>query len=219
MFIEQTFHEPYPTYRSTIHTMARPTDVSARNALLDAVVEYLGRHGLAETTLRPMAAELGTTATRLLHHFGTKEELITAALERVDATQRQLEARWTARSPGLSQSDILRQWWKWLLNSEKNRQLARLGLEAALLDTTVTGLPTEIRASRMGAWRVNIERRLIASGIPAPAARVQSSVLEAGFTGLMLDLLSGGERRRLTQALESLLADHELRIDTLRRSS
>jgi AcrR family transcriptional regulator len=199
--------------------MARPTDVPARNALLDAVVEYLGRHGLAETTLRPMAAELGTTATNLLHHFGTKEELITAALERVDATQRQVEARWTARSPGMSQSDILRQWWKWLLNTEKNRQLARLGLEAALLDPTVTGLATEIRASRMGAWRANIERRLIASGIPAPAARVQSSVLEAGFTGLMLDLLSGGERRRLTDALECLLADHEARIDALRMSS
>lgn len=194
------------------HPMARPTDVAARNALLDDVVEYLGRHGLADTTLRPMAAEIGTTATRLLHHFGTKGELITAALERVDATQRQLEARWLARTPDLSQSDLLRLWWKWLLGSERNRQLARLSLEAAVLDTSITGVGADTRASRMGAWRMNIQRRLVALGVPPQAAHLHASVLEAGFTGIMLDLLSGGDRKRLTSALEVLLADHERRV-------
>jgi AcrR family transcriptional regulator len=195
--------------------MARPTDLAARHALLDEVVAYLGAHGLAETTLRPMAAALTTTPTRLLHHFGSKGQLIAAALYRVDETQRQVEARWLAKDPEMTQSDILRAWWKWMLGSRRNLALARLSVEAAVLDPTVTGLDAEARSSRMGAWRVNIERRLLAAGVRPSAARLQSSVLEAAFTGLIVDLVSGGDRTRLTEALEWVLADHERRITML----
>lgn len=195
--------------------MPRPTDLAARDALLNSVVAYLGEHGLADTTLRPMAASLGTTATRLLHHFGSKGQLIEAALRRVDDMMRQLEARWLARDPGMDQSQILRAWWKWVLGSRQNRNLARLGIEAATLESSVTGLAPGTRASRMGAWRLNIERRLVDIGVPARAARVQASVLEAAFTGLMVDLVSGGNRARLTEALEWILADHERRVAEL----
>ena len=195
--------------------MPRPTDLAARDALLGSVVAYLGEHGLADTTLRPMAAALGTTATRLLHHFGSKDQLIEAALLRVDEVMRQTEARWLARNPAMDQSDILRAWWKWVLNSRQNRDLARLGIEAAILDPSITGLAPEIRAGRMGAWRLNIERRLTDVGVPASSARVQASVLEASFTGLMVDLLSGGNRARLSEALEWVLSDHERRVAEL----
>lgn len=196
--------------------VARPTDVAARNALLDEVVAYLGEHGLADTTLRPMAAALGTTPTRLLHHFGSKSQLIEAALLRVDEVMRQVEARWLAKAPSMSQSDILRAWWQWVTGSRRNRNLARLGIEAATLDPAVTGLAPEIRVSRMGAWRANIERRLIDGGVPAHLARIQASVLEASFTGLMVDLMSGGERGRLTEALEWVLTDHDSKVERLR---
>lgn len=196
--------------------MARPTDVAARNALLDEVVAYLGEHGLADTTLRPMATALKTTPTRLLHHFGSKSQLIEAALLRVDEAMRQVEARWLAKDPAMTQSDLLRAWWQWVIGSRRNRNLARLGIEAATLDPMVTGLAPEIRTSRMGAWRANIERRLVADGVPAHLAQVQASVLEASFTGLMVDLMSGGERRRLSEALEWILADHERKVCLLR---
>lgn len=195
--------------------MPRPTDLAARDALLGEVVAYLGEHGLADTTLRPMAAALGTTATRLLHHFGSKDQLIEAALLRVDEVMRRTEARWLARDSSMDQSAILRAWWKWVSSSRQNRALARLGIEAAILDPSLTGLAPEIRASRMGAWRLNIERRLTDAGVPPPSAKVQASVLEASFTGLMVDLLSGGNRARLSEALEWVLADHERRVAEL----
>lgn len=195
--------------------MSRPTDIAARQALLDSVVAHLGEHGLAETTLRPMAAALDTTATRLLHHFGSKSQLIEAALRRVDEVMRQVEGRWLAKDPGMSQSDILRAWWKWVLGSRQNRNMARLCIEAATLEPTVTGLAPRIRVSMLGAWRQNIERRLVESGVPRRAARIQASVLEASFTGLMVDLMSGGERSRLSEALEWTLADHERRVGEL----
>ncbi|MFC9896879.1 TetR family transcriptional regulator [Nocardia sp. NPDC127579] len=64
--------------------MARPLDHAKRAEILAGVVTYIADHGLAELSLRPLAAELGTSSRMLIHYFGTKEELLVAAL----ATQR-----------------------------------------------------------------------------------------------------------------------------------
>ncbi|MCP2277408.1 transcriptional regulator, TetR family [Nocardia amikacinitolerans] len=64
--------------------MARPLDHAKRAELLDGVVDYIAAHGLAELSLRPLAAELGTSSRMLIYYFDTKEELLVQAL----ATQR-----------------------------------------------------------------------------------------------------------------------------------
>jgi AcrR family transcriptional regulator len=195
--------------------MARPTDLAARQELLDRVVVHLAHHGLGEATLRPLATAVGTTATRLMHHFGSKGELIAAALHRAEETQRQVEARWVSRRPNMTQTDILRAWWRWMLASPANLALVRLGLEAAALDATVSGLTGDVRADQIGFWRTHIERRLLAAGVPAPTARVEASILKAAFTGLTLDLVASGDRRRLTAALDRTLDDADRRLAEL----
>ncbi|MFE3446844.1 TetR/AcrR family transcriptional regulator [Nocardia sp. NPDC059180] len=64
--------------------MARPLDHAKRTELLAAVVRYISEHGLADLSLRPLAAELGTSSRMLIYYFGTKENLLVQAL----ATQR-----------------------------------------------------------------------------------------------------------------------------------
>ncbi|MEU7630434.1 TetR/AcrR family transcriptional regulator [Nocardia sp. NPDC049220] len=64
--------------------MARPLDHAKRAELLAAVVRYIADHGLADLSLRPLAAELGTSSRMLIYYFTTKEELLVQAL----ATQR-----------------------------------------------------------------------------------------------------------------------------------
>ena len=71
---------------------------------------------------------------------------------------------------------------------------------------TATGLPGPVRADQIGLWRSNIEQRLIAEGVQADVAAVEASLVKAMFTGLVVDLLATGERRRLTRALEVGLA-------------
>ncbi len=192
--------------------MGRPPDLRARQELLDQVVGYLAEHGLGDATLRPMAHALGTSATRLMHHFGSKGELIAIALSRVEERHREIEARWVARDPAMSQGEILRKWWRWMLASRRNLNETRLGLEAATLDATVTGLAGTVRADQIGAWRLNIERRLVAAGHDMATARVAASILKAAFTGLTLDLVASGERVRLTAALDTILADFDRRM-------
>ena len=63
-----------------------------------------------------------------------------------------------------------------------------------------------MRADQIGLWRSNIEQRLIAEGVQDDVAGVEASLVKAMFTGLVVDLLATGERRRLTRALEVGLA-------------
>jgi AcrR family transcriptional regulator len=182
--------------------MARLVDVDHRAQLLDAVVRYLAEHGLANVSLRPMAHELGVSVNALVHHFGSKDDLIVAALRRSEAAQKDVEAQWLDRRPHLSQADLLRAWWRWITASPQNLAVVRLGIEAAALDATVTGLPSQVRGDQIGIWRANIEQRLLAEGVEQSTATVEASLAKAMFTGLVVDLLATGHRARLTRALE-----------------
>ena len=114
--------------------------------------------------------------------------------------------RWLARTPDLSQADQLRRWWKWINASPANLALVRLGLEAASLEATVTGLPGDVRADQIGLWRSHIEQRLLQHGFSPQDASIEASLAKATFTGLIIDLMATGDRRRLTKSLDVALA-------------
>jgi AcrR family transcriptional regulator len=182
--------------------MARLVDVDHRAELLDSVVHYLAEHGLANVSLRPMARELGVSVNALVHHFGSKDDLIVAALRRSETVLKDVEAQWLERRPQLSQADLLRSWWRWITASPQNLAVVRLGIEAAALDATVTGLPRQVRGDQIGIWRANIEQRLLQEGVAPSTATIEASLAKAMFTGLVVDLLASGQRARLTKALE-----------------
>ena len=182
--------------------MARVVDVERREALLDEVVGYLAEHGLANVSLRPMARQLGVSVNALVHHFGSKEDLIVAALRRSQTVQENVEAQWLDRRPRLSQADLLRAWWRWINSSPQNLAAVRLGIEAAALDATVTGLPRRVRGDQIGVWREHIEQRLVDEGVAHATVTIEASLAKAMFTGLVVDLLATGQKARLTRALE-----------------
>lgn len=186
--------------------MARPVDLERRTVLLDEVVTYLGRHGLANVTLRPMAKSLGVSVNSLMHHFGSKDDLIISALRRSGVVQQEVEDRWLVRQPRMSQADLLRAWWRWITASPRNLAIVRLGIEAAAMEATLDGLPRQVRGEQIGLWRSHIEARLVAEGVTHETAIIEASLAKAMFTGLVVDLLATGQRARLTRSLEVGLA-------------
>lgn len=182
--------------------MARTPDLERRQELLDRIVFYLADHGLAQTTLRPMAAALDVSINRLVHHFGSKDELITTALARAIEMQIDEENRWMQRRPAPTQVDLFRRWWRWMNASSRNLDLVRLNYEAAALAPAVTGLSGDVRADQIGVWRHDIEQHLVAEGIPPARAALEAVLVKATFSGLVMDLLATGDRKRLTAALD-----------------
>src|SRR5580692_10350756 len=163
--------------------MGRHPDLERRAELLDEVVRYLGRHGIAGVSLRPVARALGVSVNALVHHFSIAE--------------------------------LQRRWWRWINRSPEHLALVRLGLEAATLDATVSGLPGDVRAEQISFWREDIAAGLIVDGIKPEDAEREASLVKATFTGLVLDLLATGHRKRLTAALECALS----RLDDLRQTA
>ena len=58
-----------------------------RDDLLSRVVKAAAEGGLARRSLRDLAAQVGTSHRMLIHHFGSREGLLTAVVEAVERDQ------------------------------------------------------------------------------------------------------------------------------------
>lgn len=67
--------------------MPRPPDEQRRADLLDALVTTFAEDGVGGRSLREVAAAVGTSHRMLLHHFGSRDELLLAIVEEVERRQ------------------------------------------------------------------------------------------------------------------------------------
>lgn len=67
--------------------MARSPDLERRGALLGDVVEAVAEQGIGDRSLRDIAAAVGTSHRMLLHHFGSRDELMLAIVGEVERRQ------------------------------------------------------------------------------------------------------------------------------------
>jgi AcrR family transcriptional regulator len=168
--------------------MARPPDPQRRQALLDEAVDYVLANGMSDLSLRPLAAALGTQAPVLLHHFGTKEHLVEELLgrvrDRVLAVGRAAEAE-THRS-GLGAV------WAWVSDDDQ-APLMRLFFEAYGLALRHPDRYSDFLDHAIHDW---LDEPL------AAVDDISATLAIATVTGLVLDLLSTGERGRVEEAME-----------------
>src|ERR1700746_2657997 len=67
--------------------MARTPDTERRRQLLDALIEEFATGGIGDRSLREVATAVGTSHRMLLHHFGSREDLLVAIVEEVERRQ------------------------------------------------------------------------------------------------------------------------------------
>ena len=63
------------------------SDSSPREALLHKAMAYYAHHGVRDTSLRTLAAEIDTSQRMLHYHFGSRADLLAAVVESVVAEQ------------------------------------------------------------------------------------------------------------------------------------
>jgi AcrR family transcriptional regulator len=63
--------------------MARMSPSDRREAIVDAAISVARRKGLASTTVRDVAAEMGTSSGLIHHYFDSMDDVLAAAFERV----------------------------------------------------------------------------------------------------------------------------------------
>ena len=170
-----------------------------KQALLDACIRYLLRHGIADLSLRPMAAEAGTSARLLIFHFGSKEKLLGEVL---DEMQARLQQSFTGLLQAKSEGRVapLRMFWDWALARE-NFAYLRLLYQLQILATQNPKLYGRYLKRNALNWLELIQAAL-------PASRrgpVLATLIGGVFDGLFIELLSSGDRRRTTDALDEFI--------------
>jgi AcrR family transcriptional regulator len=173
-----------------------------RSELLATLVDHLLEQGLAEASLRPLAAAAGTNARMLMYHFNSKEELLAEAME--EARRRHLEALavWRESDRGGGR-DVLSSFWSWC-SSRRMEPYVRLSLEAEALAGQGRQELRQIAARMNADWATAIEERLSSAPTPLSRRRAVATAATAGFRGLLLTLSVTGERTRLNAAAHEL---------------
>ncbi|WP_264991683.1 TetR/AcrR family transcriptional regulator, partial [Mycobacterium montefiorense] len=67
--------------------MVRTPDLQRRRQLLDALIDEFADGGIGDRSLREVAGAVGTSHRMLLHHFGSREDLLLAVVEEVERRQ------------------------------------------------------------------------------------------------------------------------------------
>jgi AcrR family transcriptional regulator len=163
-----------------------------RPELLNMVADYVLEHGVGGLAMRPLATAVGVSHGTLLHHFGSKERLVTEVVELL--RQRMTDTADVIGSP--QRVDRLPQWW------HRTTTPQYLPVYRLLFEVYAQAVREPERYERYLQQVVRNSLRLmqdlvIAEGCPAKQAPLVASMIVAQARGLQLDLLATNDRERV----------------------
>jgi AcrR family transcriptional regulator len=187
-----------PAASRTGAAVGRKPDPERRAELLQDVVAYLLDRGIHQTSLRPLANELGTSTYTFVYHFGSKEELVTQALGQV--------AKRTALALGEFGKDgsvdaFVHDWWDWNVNIDSLRT-ARVLTDARSLVRVQPQLFRPFVERAREDLSTALTQRLLAEDGSAEDA----PMMVATLTGALSELVGAEGADRGAATVERLLA-------------
>jgi AcrR family transcriptional regulator len=169
--------------------VARPPDVERRQELLDAVVQEFAIHGIGDRSLRDVAAAVGTSHRMLLHHFGSRNEMLLAIVEEVERRQRALLSVLPAEP-----AEAIAAMWADLRRPEL-RPFERLFFECYARGVQGEQPFTQMLPGAVDTW--------LAAGKAADGALVRLGL--AVMRGLLLDLVATGDDEGVDAAAQAFI--------------
>jgi AcrR family transcriptional regulator len=174
--------------------------VGAREDLLERVIAHVAASGLADQSLRELAAGAGTSHRMLLYHFGSRAGLIAAVA--ADIEERQRETLMTLAAEAGGPVDLQRRLWA-QVSSPEMAPFVRLFFD--VLGLALAGAPgTEaFRRNLVDPWLREAEKASDALGLPPRRDDLRLGV--AVTRGLLIDALATGDLDGVTRAHERFI--------------
>ena len=173
---------------------------SAKDLLLDQLVDHFVTDGLGDLSLRKVAAAIGTSHRMLLYHFGSKNGLLLEVVRAVEARSRGQFGE-LGRGAGFETDRVIREMWRFVADPAQGdfeRLFFALYGRALQDDAQMRPLLVESIAS----WLEANDALASARGLPLDQARVHARLGLAVVRGLLLDLLATGDRAGVDASLE-----------------
>ena len=180
--------------------VGRTANLERPAELLDAIVDYVMGHGVAELSLRPLAKAVGSSPRVLLYYYGSKEELLVKALARMRERQRESYERIKAANfatPG----EACRVIWK-QMSAPASEPLFRMFFESYAMALRRPRQYADFLRTAIDDWLGFLAPPLIRKGYAKEDARAYATVVIAGFRGFMLDYCASKDRKRVDLAVE-----------------
>ncbi|NEW40303.1 TetR/AcrR family transcriptional regulator [Nocardia cyriacigeorgica] len=180
--------------------MARPVDHERRTRLLEAAGDYVIEYGLSDLSLRPLARKLGVTTTTLVHHFGSRDQLLASIIGQV--RDRMLQAVDIQDATETNPYTLITRAWKWLTDP-RHAPLYRLLFEiyGNALQQPQTYEP--FLAHIVADWLRILTTAFEDGGDDHATATTKATLAIATSRGLLLDLLTTGDADRITTAFDT----------------
>jgi AcrR family transcriptional regulator len=171
-----------------------------RDRLLRLTADYILEYGVAEMTLRRLGKAIGTNNRMLLYYFGSKEELISAALVELGSRYPILAKAFTVMDdPDRPLRERIVDAWE-AVAAPENIPFHRVFFEVVGLAAHQGGRFDAFLKVIGNDWRVLVAASLRRDGVPAPAADTLARELVALWRGLQLDLITSGDRAGTAEA-------------------
>jgi AcrR family transcriptional regulator len=179
---------------------------SRRDELLDATVAYLLRQGVADLSLRPLAAAIGTKARMLIYHFGSRDALLAEAMSIVRQRIQHTFVATFQETEG-SVNDMVVEFWKWAV-SRSNERYLRLIFEVQGLALQNPDAYGGYMRGSLESW-ITVVTEKIDRKLPLARRRVLATLAIGVIDGLLLDYLSTGDLKRTTRAARTFARHFE----------
>jgi AcrR family transcriptional regulator len=181
--------------------VARAADQEKRRRLIEAAIDHLDRHGVAEFSLRRLAEAIGTSARMLVHYFGTKENLLSQALA---ASRPDVPALFgTVRdAAGLREAAFA----LWQDSAEgAQRRNVKLLLQTMALATAPGHHYRPFVQEAVTAWVTPLAAAFVRIGLDEAEAEARATALVSGLRGLLLDRYATHDTTRTDAAAQALI--------------
>jgi AcrR family transcriptional regulator len=175
--------------------MVRSPDRGPRRQLLDKLVEEFARGGIGDRSLRDVAAAVGTSHRMLLHHFGSREELLIAIVEEAELRQMAL----VPEIP-MNPADGFAAMWADLRRPEL-RNLERLFFECYSRAAQGEEPFTRIVPGAVDGWLQEVEAATAGVAYDGAMARLGLAVTR----GLLLDLVATEDEAGVDAAAQAFV--------------
>ena len=171
-----------------------------RDQLLELAYGYVLEHGVADLSLRPLAAAVSSSPRVLLFLFGSKAGLVQALLARARQDELALldRARSASTGPQGDLTAVAADVWSWLA-ADEHRALLKLWVEGyarSLIDQD--GPWAGFAAATVADWLEVLD--------DGSSSAIERTLILGILRGALLDLLATGDRERATAAVEQGLA-------------
>ncbi|MFE3193690.1 TetR/AcrR family transcriptional regulator [Nocardia sp. NPDC059240] len=183
--------------------MTARADSAKRLALLDQACEILSRSGVVDTSLRSLAAQMGTSGRMLIYYFGSKEQLILDVLTH-------MQRRFTPDPEISSSLADLRAYlladWATITRGERRigvRILLQVFGASCAQNSPYATYTTETLTTLIH----NFEARLLAVGMPPATAATRATLCLSALQGFLIRYFTAEDPTPIDHEFTRLIDD------------